>query len=181
MKHHTISDEECYRIFCALDTEHQGRIHLNEFVAAALQEKYWSDESSLRTAFQTLDKSNTGTISSGDLKAVLGKHVTRERALEMIKAAELEDHGDDHRLSWLEFLEFVRKDGENDVRSAYERLSPGQSALHRAASESGVGAGANGSAAAVPGHSRSAGSQHAAAPTAAHHPKKFSLSFHLGS
>jgi calcium-dependent protein kinase len=115
MKHHTISEEECYRIFEALDAEHSGKIHLTEFVAAALQEKYHNDERYLRHAFAAMDHGNTGYITVADLKLLLGKHVSRERALEMIKAAELDDHGDDHKLSWNEFLKYVKSEDDEFV------------------------------------------------------------------
>ena len=119
MKHHTISEEECLRIFQALDADRTGRIHVSEFIAAALQEKYWNDEHALRSAFSTLTHgSESDFITVADLKAILGKNVSRERALEMIKAAELEDHGDEHKLSWREFLAFVRRDGDSNIQSA---------------------------------------------------------------
>jgi calcium-dependent protein kinase len=114
-KNFRISDEELRRIFDALDEEHTGKIHVNEFVAATMQFKYHLDETHLRQAFATIDQSNTGYISVNDLKSLLGKHIDDRRALEMIRAAELEDHGGSHKLSFQEFLSFVRKDGESQV------------------------------------------------------------------
>jgi calcium-dependent protein kinase len=114
-KNFRISDEELRKIFDALDEEHTGKIHVNEFVAATMQFKYHLDETHLRQAFATIDQSNTGYISVNDLKSLLGKHIDDRRALEMIRAAELEDHGGSHKLSFQEFLSFVRKDGESQV------------------------------------------------------------------
>jgi calcium-dependent protein kinase len=114
-KNFKISDEELRKIFDALDEEHTGKVHVNEFVAATMQFKYHLDETHLKQAFAMIDKNNTGFITVSDLKAILGKHIDDRRALEMIKAAELEDHGDSHKLSFREFLDFVRKDGETQV------------------------------------------------------------------
>ena len=114
-KNFKISDEELKRIFEALDEEHSGKIHVNEFVAATMQFKYHLDEKHLRQAFATMDQGNTGYITVNDLKTLLGKHIDDRRAVEMIRAAELEDHGGNHKLSFQEFLSFVRKDGESQV------------------------------------------------------------------
>lgn len=116
-KHFKITDEELRRIFDALDGEHSGKVHVNEFVAATMQFKYHLDESLLRQAFHTMDHTDSGYITVDDLKSLLGKHIDDMRALEMIQAAQLEDHGGSHRLSFHEFLDFVRKDGEEKVEN----------------------------------------------------------------
>jgi len=114
-KNFKISDDDLKKIFDALDEEHNGKIHVNEFVAATMQYKYHLDEKHLKQAFAMMDQGNTGYITVSDLKTLLGKHVDDRRATEMIRAAELEDHGLNHRLSFKEFLNFVRKDGETQV------------------------------------------------------------------
>ena len=80
-----------------------------------MQFKYYLDERRLKQAFETMDQHGTGYITVSDLKSMLGRHVDDKRALEMIRSAELEDHGDDHKLSFKEFLNWVRKDGETQI------------------------------------------------------------------
>jgi len=119
-----ITDEELRRIFDALDEEHTGKVHVNEFVAATMQFKYHLDETHLKQAFMTMDQHNTGFITVDDLKQLLGKHVDDKRVLEMIRAAELEDHGGNHKLSFNEFLQFIRKDGESQVKEVLTAGTP---------------------------------------------------------
>lgn len=114
-RQYKISDEELRRIFDALDEDHTGKVHVNEFVAATMQYKYYLDEKHLRQAFEMMDQKGTGYITVSDLKSMLGRHIDDKRAVEMIRAAELDDHGDDHKLSFKEFLNWVRKDGESQV------------------------------------------------------------------
>lgn len=130
-KRFPISDDELAKLFEALDDDHSGRLHVNEFVAATMQFKYYLDENMLLQAFRVMDQDNTGFITVGDLKQLLGKHVDDARALEMIKMAEhqvktrsylslMQNDEDDmspemHKLSFQEFLEFVRRDAEEEI------------------------------------------------------------------
>ncbi|KAH9254473.1 hypothetical protein BASA81_007586 [Batrachochytrium salamandrivorans] len=117
-KHFKITDEELQRVFDALDDEHSGRVHVNEFVAATMQFKYHLEEKHLKQAFSVLDQDNTGFITVEDLKKLLGRNVSDARALEMITLAEElsgQPHhvfGQPHKLSFQDFLAFCRKDGE---------------------------------------------------------------------
>merc|ERR1712232_138371 len=113
-----ISEEELHEIYDAIDEEHTGLIHCNEFIAACLQEKYYMDEHYIRDAFDKLDTEHHGYITVEDLRALLGRRTTQERAQEILMEAELENHGDDHKVSYQEFLKFMRTDGEERAKAA---------------------------------------------------------------
>ena len=111
-----ISDEDLKRVFDALDEDHTGKVHVNEFVAATMAFKYHNDEEHLRLAFNQMDQSMSGSITVEDLKKLLGRHVNEAKAVEMIRNAEdvvgVRHNSLNHRLTFEEFVEFVRKDGE---------------------------------------------------------------------
>ena len=112
----SITDAEVSQIFNALDEDHAGRIGVNEFVAAALEEKYHQDEHFLHQAFHNLDRHDTGFITISDLKELLGNNLTEARAEQMLTEAEMHEHPDEHKVSYAEFLKFMRNDGETKVR-----------------------------------------------------------------
>lgn len=101
-----ISDEELKRVFDALDENHTGKVHLNEFIAGAMELKYQLDEKLLKQAFQVMDHENTGYITVNDLKLLLGKHVDENRVLEIIKIADYQHNG---KISFQDFLNFVKE------------------------------------------------------------------------
>merc|ERR1712218_382864 len=59
-------------IFDAMDIDRMGRIHLNEFIAAALSENHIKDENLLLQAFDRLNVSGDGSIDKNDLETILG-------------------------------------------------------------------------------------------------------------
>eukprot|EP00494_Astrolonche_serrata_P029645 UN29912 len=53
--HHKLSSKEASDIFNAIDFDSTGKIHFNEFIAAALNEHYYHDETVVQHAFERLD------------------------------------------------------------------------------------------------------------------------------
>jgi len=120
---HKMPEEEARYLFDALDEDRTGKIHVNEFVAACLEEKYHQDERYLFDAFMAMDKGNSGFITVEDLRKLLGRSITPQRAEQLLKEAELNDHQGDHKISYQEFLRFMRSDGEDDVAETRRRVS----------------------------------------------------------
>ena len=59
-------------IFDAMDFDHTGKIHFNEFIAGALNESYYHDETVVQHAFDRLDLDNDGLIDADEIRYLLG-------------------------------------------------------------------------------------------------------------
>lgn len=103
-------------IFNALDEEHNGKVHVNEFVAGALQAKYHLDEHFLQEAFERLDVGKKGKVTIEDLKRVLGRSGNEERILKIWEQSGLAEKSHTEEISFNEFLIFMRTDGEKEVQ-----------------------------------------------------------------
>ncbi len=119
---HDIQEADAHKIFDALDEDKTGKVHINEFVAACLQEKYHQDERYLFEAFMAMDKGNSGYITVDDLRKLLGKAVSPQRAEGILSEAELIDHHGEHKISYQEFLRFMRSDAEDKMNEARKSL-----------------------------------------------------------
>ena len=124
-KKHPIPDQEVQTIFDAIDEEHSGMIHMNEFIAATLRSKYHKEEHFLHEAFAALDTTHSGCVNMLDLKRILGSCVTVERCESMIMEAKMGHHPDDHSVSYKEFIKFMRTNGE-EAMAAHKRASTGK-------------------------------------------------------
>lgn len=56
-------------VFDRIDTEKKGTINYNQFIAAAARDSALLTKNNLKTTFDAIDKSDTGTITAADLKA----------------------------------------------------------------------------------------------------------------
>jgi Ca2+-binding EF-hand superfamily protein len=112
-----VSDEEIHEIFDAIDEDHTGMVHVNEFVAASLRAKDYLDEDHLRECFVKMDPLKTGFITVEGLKNLLGTCLKDEtRVVQMIDEAQLFPHENaDHQINFQEFSQFMRMDGNNTV------------------------------------------------------------------
>jgi len=63
---------ELAQLFNGMDVTGNGQVSYTEFMAAALDDEYYSQESVLREVFHTLDTNRDGEISEGELNVVLG-------------------------------------------------------------------------------------------------------------
>ncbi len=124
-----INDDEIQNVFNALDEDHTGQVHLNEFIAGTLQEKYHQHEHYLRDAFTLMDIDNTGYITIANLKSILGTHYQTQNIQNMLsKVKKLAHHHDEkdsdsEKISYEEFLCFIRLDGEKSVDEHYNELT----------------------------------------------------------
>lgn len=74
-------------MFKSVDTDNSGYIDYSEFVIASMNEKNLLTNEKLQAAFKMFDKDGSGTISSAEIKEVLGfgKTMSEEAVNEVIK------------------------------------------------------------------------------------------------
>lgn len=68
---HDISDEDIEAIMSSIDTDKNGAINYNEFIAATLNSKISGDIDRITKAFEFFDLDNDGLIDENELKAAL--------------------------------------------------------------------------------------------------------------
>eukprot|EP00520_Triparma_pacifica_P003563 CAMPEP_0118651952 /NCGR_PEP_ID=MMETSP0785-20121206/11057_1 /TAXON_ID=91992 /ORGANISM="Bolidomonas pacifica, Strain CCMP 1866" /LENGTH=509 /DNA_ID=CAMNT_0006544433 /DNA_START=26 /DNA_END=1551 /DNA_ORIENTATION=+ len=102
--------EELDEIFASIDVDGSGNIHYTEFLAATLETHGHIEEERLAEAFDRLDSDDSGYITKGNLKEMLGTEYTKEKAEALIAEADINKDG---RISWNEFKGmFVRQQME---------------------------------------------------------------------
>ena len=72
MTHGELAEEEVDRIMMVADTDGSGEIDYSEWVVAAINKTTLLTNEKLEAAFNLFDKDNSGTISAGEVKDVLG-------------------------------------------------------------------------------------------------------------
>lgn len=90
-------------LFKELDTDHDGSISLDEFLAAAMRRDMFLAEEKLHSAFSHFDADGDGTLSPDDLKKAFGDSSIDTK--DMI--ARLDINGDG-KIDYNEFLEMMR-------------------------------------------------------------------------
>ena len=105
-------------------------------MASCLEERYYNDESRLRSAFALLDPHHTGFITLSSLADVIGREFDQATALAMIDAIDLSG---DHQISYDEFLIMMRTEGEDSPRPGSPEAGTG---VDGAAAAGAVAAGA---------------------------------------
>ena len=103
-----VGQEECKRVFLAIDTDGSGEIELQEFLQACVDKEQLLHESSLRQSFAFFDKDNSGSITPEELKGALGaeKNITDEVWAQVI--LEVDDNGDG-QIDFEEFTDMMMK------------------------------------------------------------------------
>lgn len=87
------SHDDILQIFQSLDTYENGQIAYTEFVAAMLEKYVHLTEHRIDDAFERIDVTNSGYISVDDLRLVLGKDFTDEKAKEIISQIDFDGDG----------------------------------------------------------------------------------------
>ena len=87
------TEEDILPIFKSLDAYDNGEIAYTEFVAAMLEKYVHLTEHRIDDAFERLDVTNSGFISTDDLRLVLGKDFTDEKAQNMISQIDTDGDG----------------------------------------------------------------------------------------
>ena len=97
-----VGQEECKRIFQAVDADGSGEIGLQEFMQACVNKESLLDENSLKQSFAFFDKDNSGSVTADELKEALGvgKNISEQVWLEVIN--EVDENGD----GMIDFEEF---------------------------------------------------------------------------
>ena len=86
------TDEEILETFKAIDTTGNGQIAYTEFVASMLEKYVHLSEHRIDDAFKHMDVDKSGYISIDNLRKLLGKDFTEEKAKEII--AQIDKDGD---------------------------------------------------------------------------------------
>jgi len=113
------SDEELEEIFDGLDDDEDGTIYYSEFIAATLETRGRIKENRLAEAFDRIDSDDSGYISKKDLMSLLGNDYTEERANLIIDQADVNNDG---KISFNEFLNAFRNEGDNELKDAMQSL-----------------------------------------------------------
>lgn len=71
-------------MFDAVDTNQSGYIEYSEFVVACADRSAMMTNEKLQLAFNMLDKDGSGSLSTKDIKAVLGKDLLSDRVLDKL-------------------------------------------------------------------------------------------------
>eukprot|EP00831_Metopus_contortus_P001849 TRINITY_DN10676_c0_g1_i1.p1 TRINITY_DN10676_c0_g1~~TRINITY_DN10676_c0_g1_i1.p1 ORF type:complete len:191 (-),score=52.40 TRINITY_DN10676_c0_g1_i1:35-607(-) len=90
------NESELKAIMYSLDTDHNGFIEYNEFIAAAVGEDIYLNSDRLSQAFQMFDKDRNGKIDISELRDSIGgelKGISSETWEKMLKAADLNGDG----------------------------------------------------------------------------------------
>ena len=100
------AEKEVERIMNEVDIDKSGTIDYNEFVLATINKQKLLNKEKLEATFKMFDKDGSGSISSDEIKSVLGKSVDMKVLEDMIK--EVDTNGDGE-ISMVEFKEMMLK------------------------------------------------------------------------
>lgn len=104
------NEEELTELMMAIDTDNNGYIEYNEFLAAAMGEQLSYYKERLQQAFSLFDKDSSGKISLKELKRIIKKEMgdEEEHWVKMIQDADINGDGE---LDFYEFLEIMNHAG----------------------------------------------------------------------
>jgi calcium-dependent protein kinase len=101
------AEREAERIMQEVDLDKNGTIDYNEFVLASLNRQKLLNKEKLEATFQMFDKDGNGTISSDEIRSILGSSISDKSALDAI-IKEVDVNGDGE-ISLVEFKEMMLK------------------------------------------------------------------------
>lgn len=127
-----LSEDDCKRMFDAVDLDGSGKIRYTEFLAATIEAHGAISEERLAEAFDRLDSDDSGYITTGDLKEILGQDFPQHEIDEIILEADLEKDG---RISYGEFLALWEDKHENMRHEMLEEIAIIQSTRSATSSE----------------------------------------------
>ncbi len=104
----TMEKKDIEQMFESVDTDGSGFIDYSEFVIAAMNEKNLLSNEKLHAAFKMFDKDGSGTISSDEIKEILGfgKQLGEDAVNEIIKQV---DENGDGEISFEEFSAMMKQ------------------------------------------------------------------------
>jgi len=101
-----VDSAEAQALFSSLDTDNDDEIEYSEFLAAALIGRVQVHEDLLRRTFARFDTNETGMITAGDLRFVLGDSFDGEEMEQLIHEA---DTSGDGSVNYEEFLAYFHR------------------------------------------------------------------------
>ncbi|GBG27071.1 Protein kinase, putative [Hondaea fermentalgiana] len=124
--HNKMSNSECHEIFQAMDFDRTGKVHFNEFVAAALSLSFDHDETILQHAFSRLDLDNDGLVDVEQIRSRFGSHLKDEDGKyaskvleEVIKRNSM--RGLDGKITIKDFMAIVREGHDDEIAQVPSR------------------------------------------------------------
>lgn len=109
-----VSDDKVKEMFASLDTSHTEEIHYTDFLAAMVASRVQMHDHLLKSAFERFDAGNTGFITAADLKVVLGETYDGTEVTALLAEADVDNDG---KISYQEFIAFVKSDGAHETRA----------------------------------------------------------------
>lgn len=102
------SEEDIEIMFKKVDTDNSGYIDYTEFVVASIDESQLLNKEKLQAAFRMFDKDGSGSISTDEIKQVLGygKTLNEEQAESILR--EVDENGD-NEISFEEFSRMMKR------------------------------------------------------------------------
>ena len=99
---------EVKRLFELADIDHSGEIDFSEFILATVNRNSLMQEEKLRQAFRFYDKDGSGSISTDEIKSVLGvgKKISEEVWAEVVREV---DANGDGEVDFSEFKTMMEK------------------------------------------------------------------------
>jgi len=113
-EHFEVSDDKVNEMFASMDTSSTEEIHYTDFLAAMVASRVQMHDHLLKSAFKRFDADNTGFITAEDLKVVLGETYEGTEVTALLAEADV-DH--DGKISYEEFIAFVKSDGAQETRA----------------------------------------------------------------
>jgi len=107
-----LPDAKTQRIFDALDTNHDMTIHYNDFLAAMLDTRIDLHEGLLRSTFSKFDIDDSGYITAGELREVVGGSFDGGSVDDLISEADADEDG---KISYIDFVAFIRRKALDQV------------------------------------------------------------------
>jgi len=107
-KEFKVADEDAAGIFQALDTAQNEEIHYSEFLAAMVSTRIAMHDDLMHSTFQRFDVDSSGYITVENLREVLGESFSGAEVDKLMQEADLTKDG---RISYPEFIEYLKGDG----------------------------------------------------------------------
>jgi len=114
-----ITCEETSEIFHAMDFHHDDAIHYTDFLAAMVSTRIALHDDLLHMAFNKFDTHNSGYITKEDLREVLGANFEGEHVEDLMKEAELSEHG---KISYADFVSYIKGSHGHKHQDAAEKV-----------------------------------------------------------
>jgi calcium-dependent protein kinase len=87
-------EEEVNRILAEVDVDGNGFIDYSEFLTATIDKDHYINKSNLMTAFMVFDKDGSGTITTAEIKSLLGADVKSRDTVWRELIAQVDRNGD---------------------------------------------------------------------------------------